>query len=342
MADTLGTMRASVLQWYKGDDDPTLINDMISDAVESLWDSVLLVNLGQIMGGPIQNITFSAGNERQEIVSITDPTVAPTINTVVLGALLQRTLVFGYTFVTESGSETKLSPTSSQVVPVNSVAKVLPPVFPGTPAAIGSVPIGWNVYGADVIGRLAKQNPVPLDFAQFYQEPTSTGVIDEPNQPSPPQTNTTADDIFYIRLLEVQNQDSTWTRWQGADLESLLMKRMSRAIAPSSTYYPYAWDFVNGNRIEIRPAAGQALNPRFFYTRKPRRLRFDAAAIPFTNISATEFIRLYALASLHLTNRDYSSHNVWNGKAERKRMDILKGLNTQQRVKQTRITPFLY
>lgn len=330
--DTLGSMKAGLTRYIKDDENTDLLTDVINDAIESLWDSILLVSLGQFLGGPVQ-VKFASGSERATIVSIVDPITPPVAAGIVGGNFPQRTEQIAYTLVTESGSETRISPILSQFIPLNQIVQVTPPAFVN-----GA--IGWNCYAGSETGRLALQNDMPLDFSQSFVESADDGIIDNPDQPSAPQVNNTADNIFYLRLLQVQNPDSTYTTWQAGDVDGLLFQRACRNIAPASTFQSYAYDFVNGNTIEIRPAAGQELNPRYFFVVKPRRLRFDRAILPFTNISATEFIRTHAAQALCLSNHEYTAAHENGVKAEAKRQSILLGLNTQATHKQQTVVPY--
>lgn len=331
--NTMAAKKAEVTRYHKETEDPDLLTDAINDAIESLWRSILLVSLGQFLGGPVTNLSIAAGSERQQIVSIADPTVAPVPGMVVDGQLPARTIDVEYTLVTESGSETNPSPLGTVNVLINNILDVPPPAYV-------SGAIGWNCYACLHDGRMALQNDEPLGFSQHYQEPDDTGISDAPDLPSPPTTNNTADNIFYIRMIQVQNPDSTWNTWQAGNLDDLLMTRASRQIASTSTYQGYAYDFVNGNTIEVRPALGTTLNPRYFFVVKPRRLRYDNAIIPFTNISASEFIKIYAEATLDLSNKEFTSYGIKSRKVEAIRAEILQGLNTQATTKQKTITPY--
>jgi hypothetical protein len=330
----LAAFKAMVLRYHKENEANDLMGDVCNDAVESLWRSILLVSLGQFMGGPVTSLSIAAGSERQTIIAVADPLVAPVCGQVAnpnsLGA---RTIDVCYTLVTDSGSETLQSPTT--ILPVADMFSldVTPPTYVSTV-------IGWNLYACLHDGRMALQNDQPLGFSTHYQEPQDTGISDAPDLPSPPLVNNTADNIFYIRLLQVQNPDSTWTTWQAGDLDGLLMSRASKSVASSSTFQGYAYDVINSNQIEIRPAAGTTLNPRYFYVVKPRRLRYDNSIIPFTTIAATEFLKMYADAALDLSNHEYTGYGMKAKKAEAIRQEILQGLNTQSTTKQKSITPF--
>lgn len=336
--NTLGGMMAAVTRFHKEDEDPNFLIDAINDAIDSLWRSILLVNLSQFMGGPVTNLTIAAGAERASIVSITDPTVAPVIAPFVDGTLGAHTITGCYTYITESGSETLPSPTTTLLIAANSVAQITPPAYnnsfdPGI--------VGWNFY-ADLSGgaRLAKQNGEPIDIYTKWTEPSDTGTVEAPDAPRPPNSNTTADNIFYIRTLEVQNPDSTWTTWHAGNLDDLLMRRASRDIGAATTYQGYAYDVLNGNTIEIRPAAGMTYNPRYFYVKKPRRLRFQSSLIPFTNFNASEFVKAYTEGQLCLSNHEYTASERNFARANNVRQEVLLGMNTQATTKQKTITPY--
>jgi hypothetical protein len=330
----LGALKAMITRYHKQTEDDDLLTDAANDAIESLWRSILLVSLGQMLGGPITNLQIAAGAERATIVSLANPITPPTVQVTPIGALPQRTLSMAYTLVTDSGSETLISPATNMLVPVNNVIQVSAPTF-----VTGA--IGWNCYGCLNDGRMALQNDQPLGFSTPFQEPIDVGISDSPNLPDPPTSNNTADNIFYIRLLQLQNSDGTWTTWQAGDLDGLLMERASKSIASTSTYQGYGYDVVNGSTLEIRPAAGTTLNPRYFYVVKPRRLRYDNAIIPFTNMATTEFLKAYAEALLDLSNHEYTGYQIKMKHADAVRLEILEGLNTQSTRKQQTITPYL-
>ncbi len=284
----------------------------------------------------MQNLSFNAGDERKTVVSIADPTVAPTLSQSAGGTLPAHTLFVAYTLVTESGSETLPSTTSQLAVSLNNLGAAAAPAYV-------SGAFGWNLYAAVADGgRLALQNKAPLDFNANWQEPPS-GVVSAPDLPSPPTMNSTADDIVYINALEVQNPDSTWTRWSGADLDGLTMKRASATIAPNSSYFPYFYDLVNGSTFEVRPALGGSAVPRYFYTKKPRRLIFNNAPIPLQRYAgATECVRDYAVAKVKMALEEFEGAQGWMASASATRAEILSTVNLMNRNKVQRITPFMY
>jgi hypothetical protein len=340
MAETLGSMKARVVRWARETIDDDLAADAVNDAIESLWLALVQVNLSSFVGGPVQNVSFAAASERATVVSITDPTATLTVGMVAGGNIASRTWICGYTYVTESGSETKPSPTTQATIPANNLARITPPPF-----VAGA--IGWNLYVGDSQLDMGLQNDSPIDFAHqpdqvgaFYTEPDG-GFQVQPDSQSPPTTNNTADDIFYVKVLEVQNPDTTWTRWQGAALEDLLMSRAEKSIATQSTYTPYCYDLVNGSTFEIRPAAGQTLNPRYFYTKKPRRLRFDKSLLPFSQYAGSvECIGDRALGKVQAALKEYEGAQYWEENAARREMQIMQALNLQNRQRVQTITPF--
>lgn len=328
-------MKAAITRWCREPIDDDLATDAVNDSVEKLWLAIATANMSALVGGPVQNLSFSAGDERKTVVSIADPTVAPTLSQAASGNLPAHTLFAAYTLVTESGSETLPSPTASLAILVNQLGLIAPPAF--VPGAIG-----WNLYAATADGtRLALQNAGPIDFGASWQEPPS-GVVSAPDLAAPPTMNGTADDIVYINVLEVQNPDNTWTRWNGADLQGLMMTRAERSIAPNSTYFPYFYDLVNGSTFEVRPALGGNAIPRYFYTKKPRRLRFDQAPIPLQRYSgSTECVRDYAIAKVKMSLEEFEAAQGWMANATATRAEILSTVNLMNRNKVRRITPFM-
>lgn len=359
MSDTLGSLRAEILLELRGDlatsDDAPLVNSKINNAVESIWQSMMQIALSRFLGvdSPV-TFTLPAGAERVQLVSIPDPLIAPVIGSVVLGALAGRTVLGAYTFVTESGSETQLSPTTVFAVPINNVGSVTPP----TPVATC---FGWNFYASPSNNPLllALQNQQPLDFSAPYQEPI-TGWQDYPSAQQgppivqsassptpvgspPPSENTTADNISWIKHLEVRTSDTLLRSWNQYDIDSEIMRRYGRTMSSASEFQTYVWDLINGNRLEIRPSAGQTFTPRYFYVAKPRRLRYDQAEIPYANISGVhEFLTNYAVGQLKLTIDEYLSQQAYKGEAESGRMLILKALMSESFSKNTRIQPHLF
>lgn len=347
--ETLFTMRGQLLRYMRDDEDPALCNDALNDAVDSLWLSVLLVSLGQFLGGPVSNsLQLAPGDERATIVTIPDPPALVNGNFSQQAQLAGptplpiRKEIFTATYVTESGSETNYGIPLTVDVGLGQLSVIAPPTFPNIPTGN---PVGWNLYGSgNPIGvapdpnGLFRQNELPIRFDQTFIE-ADAGLT--PQGDLPPTANGTADNIFYIRVIEVQQQDQTWKRWVAGDLDGLLMDRAVKQIASTSIAQCYAYDVVRGSTVEIRPAAGTALNPRFFWVAKPRRLRFDNSPFPFQNLAYSEFIKSYAAAQLKRSSHEYTAANLESSNAERVRIQILEGLNTQATTKQKNITPFM-
>lgn len=340
---TFGYIKGRVLAELKENEDPTLIGNKINDGIESLWESILLINVQSFMQGPVQNVTFNSGDERQTLVTIVDPVtpLVPVAIAVANNLAQPRTRYYAFSLVTESGSETLLSPVAPLVIAVNDQVASIP--APAVPALSPVGAIGWNLYASDnPAGRMALQNSQPIDFGVSWQEDPVAGVIDDPDLPAAPASNTTADNIFYLKFFQVQNQDGTWTTWQGTDIDSLAMQRASRNLPVASTYQSYAWDILNNHQIEIRPKAGMTLNPRYFYVAKPRRLRFDNASVPFQNFAAEEFLINFAKSRTWLDKHEYDAHRIFESLADKKRLQLLQAVGDQQIKRQDRITPYMY
>lgn len=290
----------------------TRANNAINDAVESLWETLMRANLNIFMGGPT-TIAIAAGDQEVTLISVADPLVVPTLSDVVEGALLEHVVYCAYSLVTESGTETLISPTSNRTVAANNVCACAAPAFV-------SGAVGWNCYMGTAAARLAKQNYVtPIDFADSFQEPAS-GEIDKPDAPSPPTENTTGDDIFYIRHLDCQMPDQGYKSYQASDINSLLSSRMAQYVALSSQWQNYVYDLVNQTKLELRPAAGMAFTPRYFYVKRPRRLRFDNSPLPFLTIPSTAFLRSYAISKLMLSIREFESWKAYKQESEDERL----------------------
>lgn len=330
MPNTFGELKAEVLDWLDETVPESRTRNAINDAIESLWETLIRAAIGLFVGGPT-SLSVAAAAERTTVTSVTDPTTAPTLSDVAVGNLAEHAIVVAYTLVTESGTETLISSTSSRTVPINNICSVASPSF------VESA-VGWNCYMGSPTGRLAKQNEVPILFGNAFQEPV-TGFVNEPENPSPPTENTTGDDIFYIRHLEVSLTSGGYKKWDGADIDSLLMQRAARGIASQSQYQSYYWDLINQRQLEMRPAAGQAMTPRYFYIKRPRRIRFDSAPLPFLTVPSTAFLRYHALSVLFLSIHEYEASTAWSEKAERERARCELAVLAMNRPKNQYITP---
>jgi len=357
--DTLSSIREEVLGWLRGDfaaeSDQPLLNAALNDAVEDIWSSMMAVQLARFFGLD-SPVTFSlpSGAERVQLVSIADPATPVTVGQVAGGALAARTYRVAYSYVTESGSETLVAPTTSFAVSLNNVAQVT------APAQVAQA-IGWNCYvsvtnDAALMG-LQNQQPLPFgvpftevlagwqDYPGAQQQPGPVSAASQatPAGAPPPSANTTADNIAWITQMEIRSGDTVLRSWNQHDLNSDVMRRLGRTVASASEYQSYAWDLLNGNRLEIRPAAGLALTPRYFYIARPRRLRYGQAAVPYTHISGVhEFLVNRAVARMKLSVDEYEAASAWSGMAEAVRQQIIRSLRTEDWNKNTRITPHLF
>lgn len=337
MPDTMGSLAAEVTRWLRGDflddDGQQQIRDSINNGLESIWNSMMLAQLSKLMGpGPV-NFTLASGTERVQLVSIVDPVAAPTLSTIIQGALPLRTYTVSYTFVTESGSETLPSPTANITVPLNSLAQVTAPTNPGTAW-------GWNVYAGQVNPALQNQNPIPFGVVVTESE---NGWQDYPaSEQLPPTANTTADNIAYINHLEITTPDNTRLAWNQNDIDSAVMRRLSRTYPVASPYQLHGWDLINGTTLEFRPKTGIAYTPRYFYVSKPRRIAYDTVDLPYQNIIGIhEFIVAYAMELCSMGLEEGGAASRWAAKAKEKRMEIILSLNQEGWAKNTRVSPYL-
>lgn len=325
-------MNAEVVKWLRGSKvDASQVNDAINDGIESLFMTLIRACLSIFMGGPT-NLSLSAADQRTAVVSIANPTTAPTITDVVSGALAQHTVIAGYTLVTESGTETLISATTTHAVPINDVANVASPAF-----AAGA--IGWNCYCGSVSTRLAKQNDEPIPFGVDFIEDDS-GITNSPDDPLPPTENTTGDNIFYIRHLEVTTTSGILKAYNQGDLDSDMMRRFAASLASTSEYQNYGFDLINQRQIEIRPAMGTSITARYFYIVKPRRLRFANSPLPFPTVPSTEFLRHFALSAIFLSLREIHVAAAWDAKAEKARTRCELAVTAMNRPKNQRVTPY--
>ena len=344
--DTLGSIRGEILGWLRGDyatdTDLPIVNAAVNDAIEDIWNAMIQVQLARFFGldSPV-SFTLPSGAERVQLVSITDPTAAPTVGGVAGGGLGARTYLVAYTYVTESGSETLPSPATSQAIGANNFAQTTAP----TPVANA---IGWNCYvsvsnNAALLG-LQNQNPLPfgvpftetavgfVDYPGAQQQP---GAIQSASSATPasvgvPSENTTADNVSWITHMEVRTSDTLLRSWNQFDINSELFRRYGRELSSASEYQTYVWDLINGNRLEFRPSAGMTFTPRYFYIAKPRRLRYDQGAIPYTQVTGVhEFIVDKAIARLKLGVEEYAANQAWNGEAQQVKAGIMAALTNE-------------
>lgn len=341
MPATLGTIKGSIQDWIDGETIPDRrFNSAINNAIESLWSSIINFNVGLMMHGPV-SLDLTTGTEGIYLVSIIDPTVALTVSEALSQdpARAQETLDISYTYVTESGTETMLGPVTTHTLSVpGRIAAVHPP-------QIVDGAFGWNLYARDTssVGNLVLQNDAPLPFlttSSEYQNEPESGWLNDPSLPQPPIENTTGDDICYIRHLECQMPDLGWKSYDAADVDSLMMRKVARFVSSGSQYQNYSWDLINQRQLEIRPALGTDLTPRYFYVKRPRRLRYDNSPLPFLTVPATAFLEAYASSRLLLSIREFESAQAWGLIAEQERQTCLKVVLDMNRPKMVSITPF--
>jgi hypothetical protein len=333
-ARTFGDMKRIIGVWSRENNlEADLVNEALNDAIDALWMACIQVAIDLFAGGPT-TLAIGSAAERVQITSISDPSVAPAIALVGQGALAARNLLAAYTLVTDSGSETNLSPTTVLNPGLNQIGQVNAP-------AENAAAVGWNCYlGLSTDPKLTKQNGDPLPFNANYLEPNA-GCAVFPNGPLPPTENTTADDVFYIRHLEVPLTSGGYKAWNQGDFDSDIFRRAARSISSSSEYQNYVWDLVNGRQLEVRPATGIAFSARYFFIHKPRRIRFDLAQLPFTSFPSEEFLKCKSLDPIMLANEEEKLSAAWGAKAEKALSEIKKTLIQRYWGKDQTIAPFI-
>lgn len=347
MTDTLRSLRSEIQLESRGDfsgsqDEDTIVNAAIADAIEKIWIAMMQCHLAKFFGAdsPV-SFTLPQNTERFRIVSIVDPTVAPVVNQVAGGALNDAAVFsVGYTLVTESGSETLLSPlTVTAARNANNLFQVVSPANPGNA-------FGYNVY-AGPAGQLALQNQQPIPFGTNYTEPVTEWQGYPINQQTPPLLNNTGDNLSWIEHLEVRTSDTLLRSWNQVDIDSEVMRRMARTLSTASEYQTYVWELTGdgqGNStLEFRPQLGSQFSPRYWYVAKPRRLRYDQAQVPYVNIMGVhEYLKARSKATLYLGVNEFMNAQGWKGEAKELQNDIQMALMQELWSKNMRVVPHLF
>lgn len=313
------------------------VADYLNDAIESIWMTMLLATLSRFSKGPVSQV-FNANQSSYGLVTVPDPTVALATATIA-GGTPPAAVYFAYCLVTDSGSTTKVSPLqSSGVFLPNTTLKVSSPVY--TAAMVNDV-IGWYLFaGLNADGSdLAQQTPL-LPFGASWVVPPIP-IAAAPNAPSPPSDNTTADNIFNIVRLDVQNVDMTWTNWIQSNLNSSWFTEFQKKVASTSTFMPFVYDFISDRQVEVRPAPAATMTGVFFYTTRPRRLRFMTSRLPYPQFALTGFLHDYVISKFTLGIYEYDASDRWDGKAEKERQRIKEQVGQGNFNQNTTVKPFM-
>lgn len=328
---TLGEMSARVTRWARERVDTDMVNDAINDAIQSLWKSASLATLSRFISTAV-NLTIPSEATSVPVISISDPTDPANTATVAGGAFGARQASFTYSYVTDSGSETMAAP---EVVTPAAAAFL----YTCGPPAPRVGPIGWNLYsGAQ--GRLARQNVAPLAFNQTWFEPPA-GMLVSPNGPYVPYANTTGDNISSIVRLDVANLDGTLSTQYQCDMASALFSASSVRLPSTTTYVQHAYDLVDSNRIEIRPASQSPLDATLFYMVRPRRLRWPQSVLPYSAFDAQQFIGQQALSDILLGLYEDDAAEAWQTKADHERQRITLQLAGEMWGKNKRVRRYM-
>lgn len=342
MVDTLRSIRSEIQLECRGDfsgspDEDIIVNAAINDAIETIWIAMMQCNLAKFFGvdSPV-SFNLPANTERVRIVSIADPVVVPVVNQVA-GGVLNDAAVFsvGYTLVTESGSETNISPLI--VTAARNANNLFQMVSPGNPGTA----FGYNVY-AGPAGQLALQNQQPVPLGTNYTEPVTEWQGYPTFEQTPPLTNTTADNLSWIEHMEIRTSDNLLRAWNQADIDSIAMRQMAATLPTASEYQSYVWELTGNGVLEFRPMTGSAFTPRYWYVSKPRRLRYDQAQVPYVSIVGVhKFIKAQAKSDLYLGVNEFMNGQGWEQKADKEKMAIQMALMMESWNKTTRVVPYL-
>lgn len=305
-------MNARVVRWARERLDSDMVNDAINDAIESLWRSITLSSLSRFISSPIP-VDIIANATSFPVVTINDPQASLVIGATPAGMLPARRLAFAFTYATDSGSETLLSPAVIQNLVANTLAIITAP--DAVPSALG-----WNIYAGND-AQLVRQNVSPLPFNFAWQEPP-IGIVVNPNGPYPPPENTTGDNITAIARFDVANSCGTLTGWQQTDIASSLFTSMQHWLPTTTTFSAHAYDLIDNSRVELRPASNYDLSATLFYMVKPRRLNFPNSRIPLQSVGPQQFISQKALADIMMSLNEDDTSAGWDKKAEAERLRI--------------------
>lgn len=314
---------------------PETVYNKTNDGLESIWMACMLATLSKFTRGPITQL-FPANSTSVNIVAIPDPTVAPTVGQTPGGTLPGRTEYYAYSYVTDSGSMTLPSPLATNVLSANNVPTLTPP--PQVAEAIGYVVMGGTLAnGLD----LAIQSVAVEPFGIQWVGP-QTGLVAYPQAPPPPSQNDTADNIFAIERIEVNNVNMTTTGWFQSNQASSLWRRMGKIMAGTATSWtPYAYDFIDNNQVQFRPAPGFDLNGELLYVVRPRRLRFPNSRMPFTWLSYQGCLVEFVKASLALDLYEYESHDRRYAKAKEMLQAVVLQVAGANFWRDDTVTPFM-
>lgn len=341
--DTLGALAERVKRKINepvGRDKMQVIYDDLADGIESLWMSMLLATLSKWCKGPVTQV-IAANTTTTQLISVPDPTSAPTAFSVAGGNLASRTVYLSYALVTSSGSTTKISPLNGLVLVASHLAHLATPLVP----AITDIPpdvIGWYAFaGLNPDGSdQGQQSPVPLLLNQDWWEPPA-GLTAAPNAPSAPSVNTTGDNIFAIERMDVRNVDQTWTSWLQTNMGSTFWTEFQHRVPTTTTWAPMVYDLIDDHQLEVRPGPGYTASATYFYVAKPRRPRFPQSRLPFTSVAREAFLFKYGVGQYLRGIYEFEASDRWLKDAEDERLRIVLSINQGNWNKDTTVRPFM-
>jgi hypothetical protein len=343
-------MVAEITRNLRGDltdpDGQQSIRDFLNNANEQVWIAILQTQIAKLYGqdSPV-SFALATNTERLQLVSIQDPTeYQVSVANIAGGALANRFYDFYFTLCTESGSETLASAGLLDYnVPANNLAQVTGP----DPGIVGQA-FGWNLYvgtynGVEQEKNWALQNQQPLPFNVVYNEPP-TGFQGYPtNQQTLPIKNNTADNISYIKQLEIRTSDQLLRSWDQYELGSETFRRMGRIFPSASEYASYVWDLTGNGTLEFRPMTGAAFEPRYWYIAKPRRLRYDRAELIYNGIIGVhDYMYNYTMLNCKMILDEYIATDKFQVAADKALIKMQLALLEESWSKNQRISPYLF
>lgn len=313
------------------------VADYLNDAIESIWMTMLLATLSRFSKGPVQQV-FGAGQTSFNLVTVPDPTTPLAVTNVPTSGTQPPSLIYyAYCLVTDSGSTTKLSPIVSSGVFFHNTIRLSSPAIT---SAMAQDVVGWYLFaGLNADGSdLGQQTPL-LAIGTPWTVPM-VAISPAPNSPYPPTENTTADNIFNIVRLDVQNTDTTWTNWIQTNLNSSVFTDFQKKVSSTTTWLPFVYDFISDRQVEVRPALGTTMTGTFFFTVRPRRLRFALSRMPYPQFALTGFLHDYVISKFTLGIYEYDAADRWNDRAEKERQRVKEQVGQTNFNQNTTVRPF--
>jgi len=331
MPTTLLDMRLRIRRWAREPFEDEMVDDAVNDAVQDIWSALFRARMQMFVRMAVIPAPSESGVEA--VASVADPSEpleaasSPASNPSG-DVAVARTYRLYYTLATESGSETLPSPAKELELEAGEAAVAEPPAR--DPEAYG-----WNLYAASSlhdIGVPALQNIEPVPFGESLPEP-GYGWDFSAGRTGVPARNTTGDGVMAV----------TGVRQGGIDLRpaevfSLAFRRKAR-LHPANGGVP-VWDVVGSGELVYSPTPMSSALREAFYVKRPRRIRFPGAQLPFQGLDADKAIASSALADLLASVGEGGAAQWWKNEAAEQLASILQNAIRQSQVSNGQVTPF--